>query len=382
MKKYVGYIPAALFSAFYMWALFTGFGTVDSGILIGVTLTCLWVSGLMLHKGVFWGGAIGAVPAVLFICMGAQKGGLEAVTELSIGIALLLFFTLWSIFLRRKRGGEQVGYKEIVITAVKLLLTGTVIFISLYVGVIAMLILSSEGYNKVLVYIAVFVAPSLMLPLIWLKRRKKFLIVWGMLAFLYLAAFGINYGMMRYEESITVNQTPNIAVYDYLPFKENSKIVKRSSKTLKLTDDLPRIDGAAALFPVYSAFVNATYPDTTKLDDGVFLYNNTPDGYRMLAEKKEDLFIGVYPSEEQIDYATECGTTFEYTQIGREAFVFFVHRKNPVTSLTTEQIKGIYSGEITNWKEVGAAMRKLLPFSATREAEAKACWNGLWATHR
>lgn len=361
MKKYVGYIPAALFSAFYMWAVFTDFGTVDSGVLIAMTLTCLWVAGLILHKGAFWGGAIGAVPAVLLICIGVQKGGLEAVTELSIGIALLLFYILWGIFLWKKHG-EKVGYKEVIITAVKLLLTGAVIFISLYIAIIALLILSSEGYNEVLVYIAVFVIPSLLLPLIWLKRRKKFLIVWGILAFLYIAAFGINYGIMKYEESITVNQTPNIAVYDYLPFKENSKIVKRSSETLKLTDNLPRIDGAAALFPVYSAFVNATYPDTTKLDDGVFCYNNTPDGYRLLAEKEEDLFIGVYPSEEQIDYATECGTTFEYTQIGREAFVFFVHKKNPVLSLTTEQIKGIYSGEITNWKEVGGRDEEIVAF--------------------
>jgi hypothetical protein len=33
--------------------------------------------------------------------------------------------------------------------------------------------------------------------------------------------------------------------------------------------------------------------------------------------------------------------------------VFLINKNNPVQNLTTEQIKGIYSGKITNWKQVG-----------------------------
>ena len=168
--------------------------------------------------------------------------------------------------------------------------------------------------------------------------------------------------MVKYDESITINTSPNINVHEYLPFEEDSKIVKYDSKTLKLTDNLPKIDGAAALFPVYSAFVNAVYPETTELYDGIFEYNNTPGGYQLLAEKQTDLFIGVYPSEEQIAYAEENNTTFKYTPIGTEAFVFFVHKDNPIENLTTEQIQSIYSGEITNWKDVGGKNEKIEAF--------------------
>lgn len=159
-----------------------------------------------------------------------------------------------------------------------------------------------------------------------------------------------------------IDTTPNINVNEYLPFKEDSKIVKFDSKTLKLTENLPIIDGATAAFPVYSAFVNAVYPNTTKLRDGVFEYNNTVGGYTELAEKNTDIFIGAAPSKEQIKYAEECGTTFEYTQIGWEAFVFFVHKDNPITSLTSEEIRKIYSGEITNWSEVGGNDEEIVPF--------------------
>lgn len=252
--------------------------------------------------------------------------------------------------------------KKALFIVLKILLTAATLFASYYALFITAMILFSSGINHIITYIGLIVVPSLLLPLVWLKKRKKFLIIWCICAAVYGAALGTNFGIIKYNKSITVNTSPNIDIQAYLPFEENSKIVKTDSKTLKLTENLPRIDGAAALFPVYSAFVNAVYPNTTKLHDGIFEYNNTPDGYRLLAEKETDIFIGVYPSDEQKAYAEENQTTFEYTPIGTEAFVFFVHKDNPITNLTTEQIKDIYSGKITNWKDVGGKNEKIAAF--------------------
>ena len=250
----------------------------------------------------------------------------------------------------------------ILIIFIKMALTAAAIMVSVYIGVLAVMILLSEGIHQVFAYIGMLVVPSLLLPLIWLKKRKKFMSRWLIFAVIYFVGLGVNYGIEKYDESITINTSPNINIHEYLPFEEDSKIVKMESETLKLTENLPKIDGAAALFPVYSAFVNAVYPETTELYDGTFEYNNTPIGYQNLAEKSTDLFIGVYPSEEQKAYAEQCKTTFEYTPIGTEAFVFFVHKDNPIDNLTTEQIQGIYSGEITNWKEVGGKNEKIAAF--------------------
>lgn len=228
-------------------------------------------------------------------------------------------------------------------------------------GLLLMLMISSGGFWTVLAYISMLFLPSLIL-LVWFGKRKKFLLGWGCCVLAFFVALGVNFGIIKYNENITIDVDPNINVQDYLPFVEKSKIVKLDSKTLKLEGDLPIVDGAAAVFPVYSAFVNATYPSHTKLVDGVFLYNNTSVGYKQLAERKTDIFFGAYPSEEQIEYAESCGTTFEYTKIGSEAFVFFVHKNNPIESLTTEQIKGIYSGEITNWSEVGGRNEEIVAF--------------------
>ena len=42
-----------------------------------------------------------------------------------------------------------------------------------------------------------------------------------------------------------------------------------------------------------------------------------------------------------------------YQVIGYDAVSVFVHPTNPVTTLTREQLKSIYTGRITNWKDVG-----------------------------
>lgn len=245
---------------------------------------------------------------------------------------------------------------------IKILLTVVLCILTPYV-LIAALLLGAFGAPQWAILLCFF---PFIIPAIWFKRRKPYLITYVCLFSAVLICCGVQWGIAEYERSITIDVAPNIDVNEYLPFDENSKIVKIDSKTLKFTeeDELPRIDGASAAFPVYSAFVNAVYPNTeeTELYNGVFEYNNTRGGYQKLARKEIDIFIGAGPSKEQKAYAEEQGTEFIYTQIGWEAFVFFVHKDNPINSLTVEQIKGIYSGKITNWREVGGSDEEIIPF--------------------
>lgn len=48
--------------------------------------------------------------------------------------------------------------------------------------------------------------------------------------------------------------------------------------------------------------------------------------------------------------------------IAKDALVFIVNKDNPVDSLTGEQLKKIYKGEIKNWKEVGGKDQKIRAF--------------------
>ena len=55
-------------------------------------------------------------------------------------------------------------------------------------------------------------------------------------------------------------QAKSIELDQYLPFEEDSLVAKTDSE-IKLSGDLPVVDGAAALYPVCSGMVNALYPE-------------------------------------------------------------------------------------------------------------------------
>lgn len=158
-------------------------------------------------------------------------------------------------------------------------------------------------------------------------------------------------------------QAKSIELSKYLPFDENSEIVKIDSAT-KLSGDLPVIDGAAALYPVFSGFVNAVYPSGSVFFDGenftgesALHYTNTRGAYAAIVDGTADVIFCADPSKEQLEYAEQNGVELELVPIGREAFVFIVNKNNPVDNLTVEQVKSIYSGGIKKWSEVGGDNR-------------------------
>ncbi|MGE7091942.1 PstS family phosphate ABC transporter substrate-binding protein [Lysinibacillus sp. NPDC048646] len=144
-----------------------------------------------------------------------------------------------------------------------------------------------------------------------------------------------------------------IDVFAYEPFVARNMVVK-SKASLQLQEPLPRIDGATAMYPLYAAFVEATYPKKSYPPyESEVMVNRTPVAYHNLIYGDVDLIFAAAPSASQQKGADMRGLTLNLTPIGREAFVFFVHHKNSVDNLTLEQVKQIFAGEITNWREVG-----------------------------
>src|SRR5215471_6945967 len=49
--------------------------------------------------------------------------------------------------------------------------------------------------------------------------------------------------------------------------------------------------------------------------------------------------------------------------IGIEGVLVILNKSNPVTDLSLDQVRGIFTGKITNWKEVGGADRRIQLYS-------------------
>ena len=63
-----------------------------------------------------------------------------------------------------------------------------------------------------------------------------------------------------------------------------------------------------------------------------------------------------------IDVLKNKGTPIREVRVAIDAFDFFVHKDNPVRSLTFDQLKLIYKGGITNWNEVGGANEPIIVY--------------------
>jgi phosphate transport system substrate-binding protein len=59
----------------------------------------------------------------------------------------------------------------------------------------------------------------------------------------------------------------------------------------------------------------------------------------------------------------EAGKAFKEVVIAKDALAVIVNPGNKVSQLTREQLEGIFTGKITNWKDVGGADLKIIVYS-------------------
>ena len=132
--------------------------------------------------------------------------------------------------------------------------------------------------------------------------------------------------------------------------------------------ELPRLDGATALYPVYAAFAEAVYPDNLRYHDygdsaTPVMCTKTNHAYESLIEGDADIIFCAGPSDAQIADAAAAGVEFELTPFGKEAFVFIVNAENPLENITVSQIRQVYSGQLTQWDELGVSgLGEVIPY--------------------
>jgi phosphate transport system substrate-binding protein len=179
----------------------------------------------------------------------------------------------------------------------------------------------------------------------------------------------INIGFLLFSQNIEENEPVRIVqdvdISQYIPFRDNSRVaLLNRTASLRLHENLPILDGATALFPVYAAFVQAVYPegDYSNLSRGIVRCSQTPRAFENLINGDVDIIFSAEPSVEHILQAAERGLEFNMTPIGIDAFVFFVNRNNPLENITTEQIRAIYSGELTNWLNINGIDEPIIAY--------------------
>ena len=149
----------------------------------------------------------------------------------------------------------------------------------------------------------------------------------------------------------------------FIPFREGN-ILPRVECTFHLSDPELKIASSNAMYPVSAGlcqnlFRKEVFQEMHSLNK---IYN--PGGFEALKKGEIDLFI-TYANDEQVADIRQTIPTLKQVTLHLEPLIFMVHTSNPVQNLSLEQIRALYEGKITNWKEVGGKDEPVFTFQLT-----------------
>ncbi len=122
----------------------------------------------------------------------------------------------------------------------------------------------------------------------------------------------------------------------------------------------PRVDGSTATIPL-GVMLHRLCTGSGEIEARQSVqFTKTTNAYLNLIAGETDLVIAYEAGPKAKD---DPGyKDLDIRPVGLDALIFLCNEGNPVKSLTSQQIRDIYTGKITNWKEVGGEDIPVIPF--------------------
>lgn len=169
------------------------------------------------------------------------------------------------------------------------------------------------------------------------------------------------------------------------PEEELSETVKEESSEGGVKDDAvrtpltmenyPRFDGSTTMKNLAVGLASVMLGKERSEVQYMFDFNTTNYAYYYLMDGYRTILLAADPGEQVFNDLEEQGFEYEMLPIAREGLVFVVNEKNPVDSLSPDQIRKIYSGEITNWSQVGGDDVPIKAFQRSEGSGSQALMN-------
>ncbi|MGA2403377.1 MAG: phosphate ABC transporter substrate-binding protein [Syntrophobacteraceae bacterium] len=150
-------------------------------------------------------------------------------------------------------------------------------------------------------------------------------------------------------------------------------IILLSSLNLVLAGNI-RIDGSTTVLPIAQKVSEAymkEHPDVNISVSG----GGSGNGVKGIIDGTVDIGDSSrFIKDEEVKLAVEKGAYPVPFAIAYDCIVPVVHPSNPVSNLTLEQLKAIYKGDVTNWKEVGGQDLKIVVISRDTSSGTYEVW--------
>jgi phosphate transport system substrate-binding protein len=153
-------------------------------------------------------------------------------------------------------------------------------------------------------------------------------------------------------------------------------------------DGFPRVDGSTSTAPlgamIICTMMEVTCEWTTFVDGNRYLmpdltgyqgdfpgfgHHGTHSAYLNLINGEADLIlVARSPSMMEFELAQLSGVEFDIRPVALDAFVFIANENNPVDGLSLDEIQRIYTGELTNWDQVGGPEGEIHPYQRDEQS--------------
>lgn len=164
--------------------------------------------------------------------------------------------------------------------------------------------------------------------------------------------------------------------------KDNLNVIQEMEEGMSVcaipkigTEEFPMINGSTATLPISQAIYRMSTGASEKEAEAAIFHGKTNQAWMNLIMRdsyqyKEPLLVIAYEPGEAVWKALEgpAANPVIMKPIGRDALVFLANKSNSVHSLTGSQLVDIYSGKITNWKDVGGKDRKIQAFQRPEDS--------------
>ena len=141
-------------------------------------------------------------------------------------------------------------------------------------------------------------------------------------------------------------------------------------------ENLPVLDGSTSTVPLAQSMCAVLLGEDLDQVADLINFNRTTQSYRNLMGGQAQLLLAAEPPAD-IRAEMDASGKYEMTPFATDALVFVVNRDNPVDNLTSEQVQKIYTGEITNWSQVGGQNIDIVPFQRNKEAGSQTMFEKL-----
>lgn len=125
-----------------------------------------------------------------------------------------------------------------------------------------------------------------------------------------------------------------------------------------------KVGGGGASISSIFAPVKPYYEKATR-DSLLILQGTSKDGLLDVTKGKVDITAGAVPLEVMLAAVAKDGITIDRStlvcqEIGKNRTAVFVHPTNPVGKLSKDQLKAVFTGKITNWKDLGGDDKEII----------------------